>query len=262
MFSSSSGLKMNSKDKIDLANIRLDYKGFKELAANKGLSKYEKIGFPNSYRQNYENAIFEDIISKLTNISMEDKTILDIGPGCSDLPLFLIDLCKKQNHKLVFSDSEEMLSFHKDQELLFKVPGMFPKTFKEISKISNKYDVILCYSVFHYIFIDTNIWSFIDSCLELLAPKGQLLIGDIPNISKRKRFFSSESGIRYHKEFTKTNENPDVLYNKIEHEKIDDAVIISILMRAQSFGFDAYLLPQDQKLPMSNRRDDILIVRP
>ena len=48
----------------------------------------------------------------------------------------------------------------------------------------------------------------------------------------------------------------------IEEEKMDDAVILSIIMRAQAAGFNAYLMPQAQELPMSNRRDDILIVKP
>ena len=43
---------------------------------------------------------------------------------------------------------------------------------------------------------------------------------------------------------------------------MDDAVILSIIMRAQAAGFNAYLMPQAQELPMSNRRDDILIVKP
>ena len=251
-----------NKKKLDLASVRLDYEGFRELAKNKELSQYEKIGFPDDYRKGYEQFILNDIVGKLTNLGEDKKIVLDIGPGCSELPKFLIDMCEAKNHKLVFCDSEEMLSFHENKPFLFKVAGMFPKILDQVCEVEPQYDVILCYSIFHYIFIDTNIWNFIDSCMKLLAPKGQLLIGDIPNISKRKRFFSSESGIKYHKEFMKTDNSPEVVYNIIEAEKIDDAVIMSVLMRAQIAGFDAYILPQNKNLPMYNRRDDILIVRP
>lgn len=255
---------MNEKnnDRCDLANINLTYDKFRDLAKNNKLTANEKIGFPDSYRKGLEKYILEDLLSKLTNFKKNNQSVLDIGPGCGDLPKLLINLCKQQNHTLVFNDSEEMLSFHEDQDNLYKVPGMFPGSYKSICAVQEKYDVILCYSVFHYIFVETNVWNFLDKCLMLLKPGGQLLIGDIPNISKRKRFFSSEAGINYHHEFMKTKNNPEVLYNKIEEQKIDDAILLSLIMRAQISGFDAYILPQGQKLPMYNRRDDILIMRP
>jgi SAM-dependent methyltransferase len=256
---------MNKKKKepaIDFANIELDYEGFRGLAKDGNLSCYEKIGFPDSYRAGFEQNIFEDIVSKLTLLKETSQSVLDIGPGCSELPNLLIGLCNKNKHKLVFCDSQEMLNLHPDLPLLNKVPGMFPKTLPEVQKVEKQFDVILCYSVFHYIFVDTNVWDFLDACLILLKPGGQLLIGDIPNVSKRKRFFASENGKRYHKEFMNTSENPIVEYNKIENKKMDDAVIISLILRAQAAGYNAYLMKQNPALPMATRRDDILIERP
>lgn len=89
-----------------------------------------------------------------------------------------------------------------------------------------------------------------------------MLIGDIPNISKRKRFFASEAGMRFHREFMQTSHEPRVEFNNIEHDQVDDAVIFSLLQRARAQGFDAYLMPQAESLPMANRREDILITRP
>ena len=43
--------------------------------------------------------------------------------------------------------------------------------------------------------------------------------------------------------------------------KIDDGVLFSILHRYRNSGFETYLLPQGEGLPLSNRREDILIVR-
>jgi hypothetical protein len=34
------------------------------------------------------------------------------------------------------------------------------------------------------------------------------------------------------------------------------------MMRARNQGFEAYLLPQGDGLPMANRREDILITKP
>lgn len=248
---------------LTLTNIKkFSYETLRELAKNETLSIYEKIGFPDSYRNGFEPQIFHDITSKLTNLNQTHKTVLDIGPGCSEIPSFLIKLCDTQQHKLVFSDSEEMLAFHQDRSFLYKVPGMFPKTYEQVCKIESQYDVILCYSVLPCIFVDMNVWDFVDTCLSLLKPGGQLLLGDIPNISKRKRFFASEAGIAFHKKFMNTQSLPEVKFNTIEAGKIDDAIILSIILRAQNSGFDAYLMPQGKDLPMENRRDDILIVRP
>ena len=55
-------------------------------------------------------------------------------------------------------------------------------------------DVILSYSVLHYVFVQQPLYEFLDTSLGLLADGGQMLLGDIPNVSKRKRFFSSAAG--------------------------------------------------------------------
>ena len=104
--------------------------------------------------------------------------------------------------------------------------------------------------------------NFINSLLQILKEGGIALIGDIPNMSKRKRFFSSQTGIEFHKKFMNTLEEPKADQYKFEKNKIDDAVINSIIDQARTFGFDAYIVPQAPSLPMSNRRDDILIMRP
>jgi hypothetical protein len=53
-----------------------------------------------------------------------------------------------------------------------------------------------------------------------------------------------------------------VQFNNIEHGRIDDAVVLSILSRARSEGYHAWILPQASLLPMANRREDIIIKKP
>lgn len=89
-----------------------------------------------------------------------------------------------------------------------------------------------------------------------------MLIGDIPNISKRRRFFSSPEGVKFHQHFMNTQSAPEVHFNSLERHKIDDSVILALLQRARNQGFDAYVLPQAPELPMANRREDLLIRRP
>jgi len=92
----------------------------------------------------------------------------------------------------------------------------------------------------------------------MLNPKGRLLLGDLPNISKRKRFISSDEG----KKFVSNNvsDNEKVNYIVQDKERMDDSVVMSILSRFRNFGYETYLLPQDNRLPFANRREDILIV--
>ena len=232
------------------------------MAANKNLSKYEQIGFANEVREGYEKLIFEDILLKLGNFSKKNQKILDIGPGCSELPTFIIEYAMKMGSELNLIDSKEMLQNFHQKAGLKKILGQFPYCSKFLEENQQRLDIIICYSVLQYIILDVPFLQFIDSALNLLAPGGQLLIGDIPNISKRKRFLSSAKGIQFHKKYMKTKSNPDTSINKIEFNEIDDSIIFSILHRSRSQGFEAYLLPQNMHLPMANRREDILIVRP
>jgi len=245
-----------------------DYDGynfdrFRELANADGLSKYERIGFPDSYRQGLEKLIFEDILAKAPRLSgARSLKVLDIGPGCSDLPAYLADYCQAQGHTLFQADSTEMLSLTPERAGVVKIAGFFPETAEEIKAKSGGVDVIVCYSVFHYVFAEANVWQFLDAVLELLNDAGQALIGDIPNISKRKRFFASANGVRFHQEFMRTDEVPEVHFNCPEPGRIDDALLLALVMRSQASGCDAYLVPQVEGLPFANRRDDLLIRKP
>lgn len=237
----------------------LSFEDFKDLAKDDSLSPIQKIGFPNSYREGTEEIIFKDILSKNPIMLEENKVILDIGPGCSSLIHMIIDLCEKQNHQLILIDSKEMLDLLPEKDFVKKIPGYYPKeTLDFINEKSESIDCIISYSVFHYIFTEGNIYNFIDKTLSLLAPGGNFLLGDIPNVSKRKRFFATKAGVRFHQDYTKSETLPDPLTFDIHQEKVDDGVIFGILSRYRNFGFETYLQPQPDSLPMSNRREDIL----
>lgn len=239
-----------------------NFEKFSELAKDTSISMYEKIGFPDSYRENSEETIFEDIISKVPLIKKIGLNVLDIGPGCSNLQKYISDFCSQQGHKLFLSDSKEMLALNEDKRHVVKVPGLFSETTQLIKEKSGGIDVVICYSVFHYIFVDSNVWYFLDCLLNLMNDGGQIIIGDIPNVSKRKRFFASNNGIKSHQEFMNTTEKPQVEFNCIEAGKIDDSILMSVVLKCQASGFDAYVLPQPKELPFANRRDDLIIRKP
>jgi hypothetical protein len=241
----------------------LDFEGFKALARDSSLSPHEKVGFPDSYRAGKEEAILQDIRAKLTNLELTGRRVLDIGPGCSGIALGVLDLCREREHTLTLIDSAEMLGLLPDTPLAAKLPARFPDecpAFLEENR--GRLDAILVYSVMQYVFRESSVFAFFDACLELLADGGQLLIGDIPNHSMRKRFFSSAAGVRFHQAFTGTGEIPRVAHNTLEPGSIDDAALLGLVLRARSAGYDAFLLPQAPGLPMANRREDLLVRKP
>jgi SAM-dependent methyltransferase len=241
----------------------LDFEGFKALALDPSLSPNEKVGFPDSYRAGKERVILRDVASKLSNLRRRRRSVLDIGPGCSAVATSLVDLCRGREHELVLIDSAEMLALIPDAAGVTKHIGRFPDDCRKfIEERRESFDAVLVYSVLQYVFGEGNVFAFLDHALELLRPGGQLLIGDIPNGSMRKRFFASAAGVRFHRRFTGRDEKPVVEHQVLEPGRMDDAVVLSLLMRARAAGFHAYLLPQAPGLPMANRREDLLIVRP
>jgi len=228
----------------------LTYDSFREMAKDPTMSEYEKVGFPDSYREGKGTAIFEDILAKLPRLHERGLTIVDIGPGCSDPAKLMID-------------APEMLDLLPDAPHLTKIGAYYPKECPQLfTDYAGKVDVVLAYGVVSIIFAEGLLYPFFDQTLTLMANGAQWLIGDFPNIDKRKRFFASNTGIAYHQRFMETDQAPEVQFNAVEPGQIDDSVLIGLLVRSRSFGFDSYLLPERADLPMANRREDMLILKP
>lgn len=241
----------------------LSYRDFGRLAKDSELSRFEKIGFYDKFREGKEELIFRELLRLLPTLAGSSETIIDIGPGCSDLPGMLIEHCGRQQHSLVLFDNPEMLDLLPDAPFMRKLPLEFPLEVSEdtMEELSGKAGAIICYSVFHYIFPVCPLHRFIDASLRLLKPGGHMLIGDIPNFDKKNRFFMSEEGIAFHRANSGDDSLPDTSHLKPHADWIDDAAIQDILMRVRSSGSEAYLLPQHPELPFAGRRDDLLIVK-
>ena len=240
----------------------LTYEDFRRRASDPALSPHERIGFPDEYRAGFDDRILADIEAKLPALGERGRTILDIGPGCGPVAAGLIARCRECRHQLVLADSGEMLEQLPDEPFIHKKPGRYPADSAWLLEYRERVDAAIAYSVVHYIFAEGSVFDFLDRTLALLAPGGRLLVGDVPNVSKRKRFFSSAAGIRHHRAFTGTDEIPGVTFNAPEPGQIDDSVVFALLMRARAAGFDAYVVPQAADLPMANRREDLLFCRP
>jgi 2-polyprenyl-3-methyl-5-hydroxy-6-metoxy-1,4-benzoquinol methylase len=236
------------------------FNDFKERAKDKTLSKWEIIGFPDSYRKGVESLIFNDISMK-SNLD-NAKYVLDIGCGCSQLVEYFITNTNLKHQNLFLVDSKEMIE-NIDKNIINSkinlIYGKFPDKDVLSQLHNNSFDVIIVYSVIQYVFIDQSIYNFIHECLKLLNSGGRLLLGDIPNFQSRERFLNSDKGKYFLLQSPPTN-NAINLHHENE-ERIDDSVVMSILIRFRQFGCETYLLPQPESLPFSNRREDILIIK-
>lgn len=256
---------LSQDPKIDFATERLDFEALRKLARNPNLDVHGRIGFPTSYREGFEPAIFADILRKLPRLrEAEGLTVVDVGPGCANLPKMIVELCAERRHRLVLVDSDEMLVQLPDVPgVTHKISGEFPGNWAAVAAdLGPGCDALISYSVLQVVYLSSNPFEFVDGLASLLAPGGQALIGDIPNHSKRQRFFASDAGKAFHRAFTGREEDPPTKFNTLPVGKIDDALIHGLMQRVQSGGYDAYLLPQAPDLPMANRRDDLLIARP
>lgn len=244
--------------------MELTFDDFKNRANNSKFSKWEKIGFPDSYRRDTEHLIFNDIVDKLQLAQQDVRKVLDIGCGCSNLVEYFIEFSKVNNKALFLIDSNEMIANIDPAKIegnpnVDLLPGYFPDIDVTTNQGFQDFDAIIVYSVLQYPFLEQSIYKFIHKCIDLLTPGGRLLIGDIPNVSARERFLNSKEGSIF--KSNKPTITTDMHFDHENAERIDDAIVFSILQRYRNFGCETYLLPQPKNLPFANRREDILIVK-
>ncbi len=238
----------------------ITFEEFAKLAQQQNLTKNEKIGFQDSIRSGTESAIFRDITSKIPAFSRRGTSILDIGCGCGDLTDLIVKNAESFGQKLILNDSREMLcNIDLDSKIGSKIEGKFPLEFMKILPGDVFFDGILIYSVLQYVNQEGQLIRFIDAAVNLLAPGGRLLLGDLPNSSQRRRFMMSTSGKEYHKKNFNTDAEVEVPIFNQSFGELDDGILLGIIGRYRNYGFNAYLVPQNLDLPMANRREDILI---
>ena len=241
--------------------VAVSYDAFRQRALDPSLSEHEKVGFPDVYREGQEKAIFDDITSKLTRLNLRGLLVVDIGPGCGPLARLMMEHCERQGHRRRSTHRKCWPSCRRLQTPR-ESEGASRASVKGLAERRGQADCVLAYGVLSCVFEDGNVFDFVDRSLELLTPGGQLLLADVPNLSKRKRFFASDAGRRFHENFMGGSAPLDVQFNVLDPGTLDDGVILGLLARCRGAGFDAYIVPQASGLPFANRREDILVTRP
>lgn len=212
-----------------------------------------------------EKYIILDIIEKLTISPHDDCLEIGCGTGTILIPIsFIANSITGIDHPKCLQRLEKRLDKNNDITLI-------PGNFLDI-EINKKFDKIIIYSVIQYLASKKEVFTFIDKAIDVLKKNGKLLIGDLPNESKERRFLNSKLGKtiygKWNDERKKTREKNkiecigDILHNRpkdTQYVKINDALILSILSKARNDNFDSYVVPQSPQLPFGYFREDIII---
>jgi len=211
-----------------------------------------------TFQAEAERKILFDLLVKL-DLKVSDS-LLEIGCGPGNLLVPLSSFCRTS----AGIDNEVVLSrlrarFDSETEI-----HCYPGDFLEMDLPETAFDKILVYSVMHYISNREEVFAFISRALSLLKPGGRMLIGDLPNTSKKSRFMKSTYGQQIAKQWAELVNNAgdeDVMVN-VDNEVIsfDDTVVLDLMAFIRNKGFDSFLLPQPLDLPFGGSREDILVV--
>lgn len=217
-----------------------------------------------------EKDIWNDIVSKMRPVKKE--RLLDIGCGCGGLTKVILRETASLGLDLYMMDIPaviDKLSKNADKQFIDRVKifkGIFPwETPKEI--FDKAYDMVLLYSVIQY---SEKPFDIIEAAVKLLAPGGRALFGDIPNVSKKGRFLSSDRGRHFESIYRNVPLEQIPIYKDQEdfidksmgqNKKINDALFLKVLKHYRSKGYNAFLIPEPETLPFFHTREDLIIER-
>ncbi len=202
--------------------------------------------------------IYKDILEKLSINKSDD--IFDIGTGDGRIIEYLSTKCKSATT----IDSEEIIKKITKKKKIKYLKGNIHEKGKKIKK---RFDKILVYSVVQYFHNLDEVIIFINLCLKLLKNSGMVLIGDIPNDDMKLRYQNTKNYQKQRRIFDKKKENNMsnleknffLTKNQIKTVKFSDKKLFFLLKKFNNINCEAYILPQNKKLPYSVKRVDLLI---
>lgn len=202
-----------------------------------------------------ERGILLDVVSKL-DIHPED-TVLDIGCGVGLLagPLsFMVSSVPGIDHPEVV------------EVLRTRCPGVeaLPGDFREVDLGDRRFTKIITYGVVQNLPDEVAVMSFLQKALQHLHPGGRLLVGDMPNVDKKRRFRSTRFGAEFEQMWASRDGSTSMIGESQllpESRRIEftDEVVATIFRQVRSWGYDAFVLPQPEHLPWGFTREDLLI---
>ncbi len=231
--------------------------GFKQRRANSHFAQLSAEAHPSQRVGRPERAFGVEtlIIQEIDRIASlgSRRSILDIGCGCGIIAKELVEIAHNNSIQLTLMDIEPVLdTLRRDIPIeqlnsYTGIAGNFPNDYLDNS---SRYDLIIAYSVLHYI---SSPLDFIEKCVSLLSRDGILIVGDIPNLDKLKRF-----RIINGEDFR----SPNLFRRYLGKNSIDGITekrLFKIVKALRRKGIEAYLYPQNINLPHSGSREDLVI---
>lgn len=236
------------------------FDNYAAVARARGASNVEVAG-RYAFQAAAERRILADLIAKL-GLEPEDS-LLEIGCGPGNL---LVPLSHFVARSAGIDNAAAI------DRLSHRVSGadritLHAGDFLGMEPLQEKFSKILVYSVIQYVDTPATVERFVRAALDLLAPGGRLLVGDLANRDKKKRFGGSSRGVQVAQEWSQlvsgAGEHPmSTLPPDNDMVEITDELVLGLMTLGRRAGFEAYLLPQSPELPFGNTREDLLFVAP
>ena len=211
------------------------------------------------FQKKEEKKIINEI-TKILELNKSDK-IIDIGCGTGDV---VIPLSRKVK-SITAVDYPKIIDLLKKRSDKQRVKNMkFISSDMLKLKTKKKFNKVLAYSLIHYMKDKNQLKKFIKKLLDLTSSNGIILIGEIPNISMKKRFLKSKIRKEINKKFLhnlnklKQKYTSQFNYNE-KFIQIYDKEIRFMINYCNQIGVDAYVLPIKKGLPFSYTRVNLLI---
>jgi SAM-dependent methyltransferase len=206
-----------------------------------------------------ERLIVPDVLRKL-DICNEDS-LIEIGCGTGNLLIPLSYFVAQASGLDNFGVIGRLKSRIGGASQMCLYEGDFLTTSIPLTSFSK----VLIYSVIHYLEDESAVIAFVDKALQLIKPGGRLLIGDVPNLDKKKRFSETKRGIALSKQWQNqvhaAGPHPmSLLPRDTSLVKITDRLIVGLIEHGRSKGFESYVLSQPPELPFGNTREDLLFI--
>ncbi len=220
------------------------------------------VGGRYAVQRRAERLVVMDVIKKL-DIGPDDRLLeIGCGPGNLLIPLsFMVQSAVGIDHPNVCRFLTSRFSDPRVHAIGCNFLDYEPGADEE-------FDKILIYSVVGTLADGEEAVEFIDKAVDLIADGGRLLVGDIANIDRKKRFLESKTGKRFEAEWNDMMAGAPRISESCETLKDDkvfqpnDCFVISLIERYRARGFDTHVQVQPSDLPFGRTREDLLVCRP
>lgn len=149
------------------------------------------------------------------------------------------------------------------------IAGPWPEA---AAQLQGSYDAILIYSVIQCLPGPGEAREFLERAADFLAPGGRMLVGDLPNSDKKRRFLSTDFGRSFEQQYIQrradaVDADRQAMQKAFELARpmtdfVSDEFLLDLCASFRRRGFHAYLLPQGGNVPFHMTREDLLVERP